>query len=99
MPGELVDLRALTLDETIELVVDLGMPRFRGEQVWRWVHAHGVTSFDQMSNVAKDARAQLAERTTIGTLSIAEVQTSRDGTRKMRLTTSDARSIESVLIP
>src|SRR5678816_738932 len=99
MPGELADLRALTLDQTIELVVGLGLPRFRGEQVWRWVHAHGVTSFDQMTNVAKDARARIAERATIGTLTVAEVQTSRDGTRKLRLETADGRSIESVLIP
>jgi 23S rRNA (adenine2503-C2)-methyltransferase len=99
MPGELADLRAQTLDQTIELVVGLGMPRFRGEQVWRWVHAHGVTAFDQMTNVAKDARATIAEHATIGTLAIAEVQTSRDGTRKMRLATADGRAIESVLIP
>src|SRR5258705_10232488 len=98
-PGELADLRALTLDQTIELVVGLGMPRFRGEQVWRWVHAHGVTGFDQMTNVAKDARARIAERAMIGTLTVAEVQTSRDGTRKLRLATADGRSIESVLIP
>jgi 23S rRNA (adenine2503-C2)-methyltransferase len=99
MPDELADLRALTLDQTVELVVGLGMPRFRGEQVWRWVHAHGVTGFDQMTNVAKDARAELAQHVTIGTLTVAEVQTSRDGTRKLRLTTADGRSIESVLIP
>ena len=99
MSRELVDLRALTLDQTIDLVVRLGLPRFRGEQVWRWVHAHGVTSFDQMTNVAKDARATLAAHARIGTLSIAEVQASRDGTRKLRLETADGRAIESVLIP
>jgi 23S rRNA (adenine2503-C2)-methyltransferase len=97
--SEPVDLRALTLDGAIALVVELGLPKFRGEQVWRWVHAHGVTSFDQMTNVAKDARARIAERATIGTLAVAEVQASRDGTRKLRLTTGDGRSIESVVIP
>jgi 23S rRNA (adenine2503-C2)-methyltransferase len=98
-PAELVDLRALTLDESIALAEELGLPRFRGEQVWRWVHAHGVTSFEQMTNVPKDVRARLAERATVGTLSVAEVQTSRDGTRKLRLATADGRSIEAVLIP
>jgi 23S rRNA (adenine2503-C2)-methyltransferase len=96
---ELADLRALTLDQTIALVVELGLPRFRGEQVWRWVHAHGVTTFDQMTNVSRDVRATIAARATIGTLAVAEVQHSRDGTRKLRLATHDGRSIESVLIP
>jgi 23S rRNA (adenine2503-C2)-methyltransferase len=94
-----LDLRCLDLEETIALVGELGGPRFRGEQIWRWVHAHGVTSFDEMTNVSKPFRAQLAGRARIGTLKVAEVQTSRDGTRKLRLETADGSSIESVLIP
>jgi 23S rRNA (adenine2503-C2)-methyltransferase len=97
--SEPVDLRALTLDEAIALAVELGLPRFRGEQVWRWVHAHGVTSFDAMTNVARDARGRFAARATIGTLAVDLVQTSRDGTRKLRLTTRDGNAIESVIIP
>jgi 23S rRNA (adenine2503-C2)-methyltransferase len=52
-----------------------------------------------MTNIARDARALLAERARIGSLTIAEVQTSSDGTRKLRLLTRDGQSIESVLIP
>jgi len=95
-----VDLRALTFEQTIEWVTTgLGQPRFRGEQVWRWVHGRGVRSFDEMSNLSRDLRALLVERATVGTLEVAEVQTSHDGTRKLRLATRDGRSIESVLIP
>jgi 23S rRNA (adenine2503-C2)-methyltransferase len=52
-----------------------------------------------MSNLSRETRAELPERAQIGCLQLAEVQTSHDGTRKMRLVTRDGQSIESVLIP
>jgi 23S rRNA (adenine2503-C2)-methyltransferase len=96
---ELPDLRAMTLDDACAFAADQGWPRFRGEQAWRWVHDHGARGWDEMTNVPRDVRAALAERTRIGTLELAEVQTSRDGTRKLRLVTRDGYSIESVVIP
>ncbi|HEX5064426.1 MAG TPA: 23S rRNA (adenine(2503)-C(2))-methyltransferase RlmN [Kofleriaceae bacterium] len=93
------DLRAMTLADAEAFAVEQGWRRFRGEQVWRWVHEKGARSFDEMSNLPVDVRAELAERAQIGTLTIAEVQTSQDGTRKLRLLTRDGQSIESVIIP
>ncbi len=93
------DLRAMTLADAEAFAVAQGWQRFRGEQVWRWVHEKGARSFDEMSNLSRDVRAELAERAEIGSLTIAEVQTSRDGTRKLRLVTRDGQSIESVIIP
>src|SRR5439155_6886221 len=55
--------------------------------------------FDEMTNLPRAVRGDLAERARIGSLRIAEVQTSRDGTRKLRLVTHDDQSIESVIIP
>ena len=89
----------MTLDDAEAFAVAQGWPRFRGEQVWRWVHDKGARDFDEMSNLPREARAELADRAQIGTLTIAEVQTSRDGTRKLRLVTRDGQSIESVVIP
>lgn len=98
--SDLIDLRALDLDQTVAFATEvLGQPRYRGEQIWRWVHGAGVTRFEDMTNLGKGLRAELERRATLGTLQVAEVQTSRDGTRKMRLATRDGRSIESVLIP
>ncbi|MDQ3366382.1 MAG: 23S rRNA (adenine(2503)-C(2))-methyltransferase RlmN [Myxococcota bacterium] len=96
---QLPDLRAMTLDEAENLAVAQGWPRFRGEQIWRWVHEKRARSFDEMTNLGVATRARLAEVATIGCLTIAEVQLSRDGTRKLRLVTRDGASIESVLIP
>jgi 23S rRNA (adenine2503-C2)-methyltransferase len=93
------DVRDLSLAELEDLVVSLGESRFRGEQIFRWVHMHGVTSWDAMKNVSAATRAKLAEKATLGALTIDEVQTSSDGTRKLRLRTHDGFAIESVLIP
>jgi 23S rRNA (adenine2503-C2)-methyltransferase len=93
------ELRALTLEETVDLVRELGEPAYRGEQVWRWVHGQGARSFDDMTNVPKALRAKLSERCTLTTLDVDAVQTSSDGTRKLRMRTGDGSAIESVLIP
>jgi 23S rRNA (adenine2503-C2)-methyltransferase len=96
---ELPDLNAMTLDDAMAFAESQGWARFRCEQIWRWVHHRGARSFEDMSNLSREVRAQLAERARIGTLELAEVQTSRDGTRKLRLVTRDGKSIESVIIP
>jgi 23S rRNA (adenine2503-C2)-methyltransferase len=94
------DARDLTLDELGAFVVGtLGAPRFRAEQVFRWLHARDAVSFDAMRNVPQDLRARLAAELGLGSLRVAEVQTSRDGTRKLRLEVAEGRAIESVLIP
>lgn len=89
----------MTLDDAEAFATARGWPRFRGEQAWRWVHHKGARTFDEMTDLGRDARAAWAEAATIGCLEVAEVQTSRDGTRKLRLVTRDGASIESVLIP
>jgi len=95
----LPDLRTMTLDDAMDFAESKRWPRFRGEQLWRWVHDKGARTFEEMSNVAKDVRGTLAEHCQIGGLTLGEVQTSKDGTRKLQLITREGRSIESVLIP
>jgi 23S rRNA (adenine2503-C2)-methyltransferase len=78
---------------------ELGAPRFRAEQVFAWLHQHRVDSFDAMTNLPKAERARLAECSSVDTLKVDMVWRARDGTRKLRLITSDDEAIESVLIP
>jgi 23S rRNA (adenine2503-C2)-methyltransferase len=89
----------MTLADAEAFAVAQGWPRFRGEQAWRWVHGKGARGWGEMTDLGKAARAAWAEVAVIGSLELAEVQTSRDGTRKLRLVTHDGHSIESVLIP
>jgi 23S rRNA (adenine2503-C2)-methyltransferase len=96
---DLPDLRAMTLPDAEAFAEAQGWPRFRGEQVWRWIHDKGARDFEEMTNLPREVRAELAGRARIGSLTVAEIQTSRDGTRKLRLVTRDGQSIESVIIP
>lgn len=90
----------MTRDETVRfLVEELGEARFRADQVFRWVHGHGASSFDVMTNVPAATRVRLGEAARVGTLEVHLVQTSGDGTRKLQFLTADGRAIESVLIP
>ena len=89
----------MTLADAEALAVANNWQRFRGEQVWRWVHDKGARNFDEMTNLSAATREAFAAVARIGCLEVAEVQTSKDGTRKLRLTTRDGASIESVLIP
>ncbi len=93
------DLRDATLGELRALAEELGVERFRAEQLFRWVHGRAVDSLDEMTDLGKPLRAKLSERAEVRKLAIDLEQVSRDGTRKLRLKTGDARVIETVLIP
>lgn len=96
-----IDLRDLGHEELTALMVRLGEKRFRGEQIFRWVHGRSAGSLEEMTDVSKALRARLAsdEGAHVARLDIDLAQVSIDGTRKLRLRTRDNRLIESVLIP
>ncbi len=96
-----IELRNQTYEDLTELMQRLGEKRYRGEQLFRWVHARGVTDLDQMTDVSRVLRARLRAENLVrvAELHIDKVQLSVDGTRKLRLKTADDRLIESVLIP
>lgn len=99
VPATRLELRSLDYDAMQALAVRLGQPRFRGEQLFRWVHSRGATELSQMTDVSKALRALLTDQVQVSELGIELEQVSADGTRKLRLTTADNRVIESVLIP
>jgi 23S rRNA (adenine2503-C2)-methyltransferase len=99
MTEEALDLRDLDYDDMLALASRLGQPRFRGEQLFRWVHCRGSTDVTAMTDVSKALRAQLAGQVKIVEPAIDLEQVAKDGTRKLRLRTADNRLIETVLIP
>jgi 23S rRNA (adenine2503-C2)-methyltransferase len=54
----------------------------RVAQLWHWMYVRGATSFDAMTNVARDMRGALGEAYVVGRPEIVAEQVSRDGTRK-----------------
>ncbi len=94
-----MNLASLTGQQAEALVADLGWPRYRADQILAWVYQKGVRSIDEMTDLSKADRALLAERAEIDSPRIAREDTAADGTRKLLLSLSDGKTIESVLIP
>lgn len=96
-------LAGLTREELRQAVMEIGVEerksRMRADQLWRWIYHYGVTSFDEMSNVSKVLRAQLAERFTLDRPRIIDRQVSVDGTRKYLIELAPGVECETVFIP
>ena len=93
----LYDLKPEELERTLSEIV---FPSFRVRQIEDWLHLRGVDSFEAMTNLPKDVRAQLAERFTID---LPEVFTrtvpAPDGSQKYLFRLKDEQRIESVYMP
>ncbi len=87
----------------------IGVPekqlRMRVGQLWSWIYARGATSFEEMSDVSKHLRADLARAYSLARPEIVAEQVSVDGTRKWLLRLpirgheKRAPEIETVYIP
>jgi 23S rRNA (adenine2503-C2)-methyltransferase len=87
-----VDLQLLTAALT-----ELGEPNYRARQVWRWL-ASGVTGYDEMTDLPRSLRTQLAERVPLSSLTVVDEARASDGTIKVLLNTHDGRPVEAVLM-
>ena len=56
----MTDIKSMTQEELGSFLKSLGQPAFRAKQVFIWLH-RGVTSFDEMTNLPKTLREQLAQ--------------------------------------
>ena len=103
-PTGLPNLAGLTRPQLQAALVESGVvepakARMRASQIWRWVHNFGVTTFDGMTDIAKDTRAQLEAGFVLGRPEVVERQVSRDGTRKWLIRFGPGVEAESVFIP
>jgi 23S rRNA (adenine2503-C2)-methyltransferase len=88
-----------TPEEWSELLGSWGEPKYRGLQVFRWLHQRGVSDAGAMTDLGKSLRAKLAEVALSVPISVAQTLESEDGTRKLLLSLGDQREVETVLIP
>lgn len=92
-------IKSLTKEELKEELKAQGMPAFRADQIFDWMHVKLATSFDDMTNISKDMREQLKKTYTFTTLRQERMQESAiDGTRKYLFELSDGNFVESVLM-
>ena len=91
------NLFGLTLAELEDELSDL--PKFRAKQIAAWIYQRGANSFDDMTDLSKDLRAELAKKFFIQTPRLVTHQTSKDKlTIKFLLALSDGAAVETVLM-
>ena len=85
--------------ELQDVLVPLGLPKFRAKQIAQWMYEKGAMSFDEMTNLSKDLRAKLSETFEIFLATPKDILQSKDGkTSKYLLAIADGTAVESVLM-
>src|SRR5438128_1531762 len=92
-------LTALLPAELCEFVAALGEPPFRARQIFAGIHHRRLRSLDEMTDLPKELRAKLGERTVVSTLRLESRFLSTDGTRRYLFKTHDNLPVETVFIP
>ena len=80
-------------------VEQLGSKPFRARQLMNWIYKRGEGRIGEMTDLAKDFRAQLAQCAEVRVPRITELQISADGTRKWKLEADASQAFEMVYIP
>ena len=88
-----------TKERLAEALKEHDIPRFRADQIIRWMYQRGAASFDVMDNLAKPLRAQLAEYFSIERPKVVSRLHSSDGaTIKLLCEFADGQTAETVLM-
>ena len=98
-----INIVGLTREQLRDALIEAGTPerqaKMRVGQIWQWIYHWGLRDFAQMTNLAKDYRALLAEKFEIGLPEVVTRQISEDGTRKYLLRIAGGHEVEAVYIP
>ncbi len=91
-------IKSLTQPQLKQALQAMGQPGFRAKQVFTWLH-RGVRSFDEMTDLPKALRAQLAGQYDLTVPVVERRQVSaRDGTVKYLWRLRDGNCVETVLM-
>jgi len=80
-----------------QTLADRGEPPFRARQVWEWA-ARGAAGYDEMTNLPRTLRDELAAEVPFSTLSVEDEAHAADGTVKALFRTGDGHPVEAVLM-
>ena len=88
-----------TKERLAEALKEHDIPRFRADQIIRWMYQRGAASFDVMDNLAKPLRVRLAEQFSIERPKVISRLHSADGaTIKLLYEFVDGQTAETVLM-
>ena len=93
-----MNIKSMTLPELTAAIKEMGQPAFRGKQIYTWLHK-GATSYDEMTNLSKSLREELAQKYPICAPKVVRKQESqKDGTIKYLWQLADGNCVETVLM-
>lgn len=92
-------LNNLSEEELNDFVLSLGMKKFRGDQIFRYIHNKNLKNINEMILLPEKDRSLLIESSSITELKILEVFSSKlDETKKLLYLLNDGSIIEGVLM-
>lgn len=87
-----------SLNDLTNWLLEQKLPKFRAKQIRRWLFAGRVGSFEEMTDLPKQLRDQLAQEFTLWSTTTVKHLNSGDGTEKLLLEHSDGHRTECVLL-
>ena len=93
------NLLGLSRPQLEAFVATVGGKPFRARQLMSWMYKRGESSFESMTDLAREFRLALAERAEICVPQILSTQLAGDGTRKWLLRADASQAFEMVFIP
>ena len=93
------DIRHINFEQLQDWVIAQGLPKYRAQQIYDWLWLKNVASYDEMTDIPKTLRQQLAEHFAIKNIQTQSIQISKDKTIKCAIRLFDNAVVESVLIP
>jgi 23S rRNA (adenine2503-C2)-methyltransferase len=88
----------LSRGSLVEWFAARGAGAYRADQVRKWIFGKRVDSFEEMHDLPKSAREELAREFRLFSARVTRHQQSSDGTEKLLLTLDDDEQVECVLM-
>lgn len=93
------DILSLSKQELTDELLAMGEKKFRAGQIFKWLHARNVSSFDEMTDLSAQLRGRLKEKFCLNSLFIEKrLESDIDNTVKYLYRLSDGNHVESVLM-
>ncbi len=93
------NLFGLSRKELESCAAELGLPAFRGRQLYRWIYSKSATDLESMTDLPRAVRGQLAESFIVRPPELLSQHRSKDGTVKFLFSLEGGNKVEAVYIP
>ncbi len=94
-----MNIRNLTIEELERELIDFGYEKYRGKQLFTWLHKSIISNIDEATNISKSMRQVLTEKFDFTMPSIyKEYKSKLDDTKKYLILLNGEDIIESVLM-